>query len=98
MAAIANAGLPVFASVEEIAVWAAELLVYLNPTLEIKTSDTDSQPYCTRSTGIAADGQTIFYATLIIPINADYNVATGKIWKKVKEIKSVTIPAAFNVN
>lgn len=98
MAAITNAQLPVFASVEEIAVWAIELLAFLNPTLQIKTTDNLSQPYCARSTGIAADGQTVFLASVIIPINPDFNVATGKIWKKTREIRAVTIPAAFNAN
>jgi hypothetical protein len=98
MAAITNAELPTFATIEEVAVWAMEALSYLNPTLQIKTGDNTSQPYFSRATGLTSDGETIFYGSFILPINADYNIVTGKIWKKSKEVKQITVPAAFKTN
>lgn len=98
MSDITNAELPQFSSVEEVATWAMECLVFLSPVAEIKTAENVSQPYVTRNIGIAADGQTIFYGTYIIPIDADFNVNSEKIWKKTKEIKEVTVPASFKSN
>jgi hypothetical protein len=98
MAAITNADLPVFTTIEEVAVWSMEALSYLNPTLQIKTGDNTSQPYFSRATGLTADGETIFYGSFVLPINSDYNIAVGKIWKKVKEVKAITVPAAFKTN
>jgi hypothetical protein len=98
MSAITNAELPVFTTVEEVAVWALELLSYLSPVKKIKTDDGEGQVYFTRATGIAADGQTIFYGSLIIPLNADFAIANGKIWKKCQPVESITVPAAFKVN
>lgn len=98
MSAITNSELPVFTTVEQVAAWAMECLVFLNPTIEIVTAENVSQPYITRNTGIAKDGQTILYGTYIIPINADFNIDPKKIWGKTKEIKDVTVPASFKSN
>ena len=98
MAAITNAELPAFTSVEQIAIWAAETLAYLIPVEEIKTGLNNSQPYFTRTTGLAADGQTVFYATMTLPIQPDFNVTTGKIWSKSIPVKQITVPTAFKSN
>jgi hypothetical protein len=98
MSAITNGELPAFATVEEVAIWAIETLVFLVPVEEIKTGLTTSQPYFARTMGLAADGQTVFYGTLVLPVQPDYNVTTGKIWKKSIPVKSVTVPAAFKTN
>ena len=98
MSAITNSDIPTLTTVEEAAVWACELLAYLYPVENIKTGDNTTQLYASRGTGVTPDGVNVFYANIVIPINSDFLAVSGKIWKKTKEIKVVTVPATFKSN